>query len=258
MELEIYLKSLGLEEKEITIYLTNLALGEVSIVPIVEKTQLPRTTVYHILERLNQERLIEIIETKTRRMYAPYPPRTILTRMREQKEKLEEKIDNLEHSLPDLLQLYSVSPFQPKVRMYHGQEVRQIFEDMTSSPIDKIEYVGETTNIVGVTGEAWLKKWIQKRADLRIKSYSIRVEAEEVDDPMYGQSAKLNRTVRYAPPGFQAPTQIYIYGDSVALITTTAEGFGVIITSREYATTMRHWFKELWKISREARKVRGS
>lgn len=251
MELENYLKELGLDEKEILVYLTTLSLGEVSIVPIVGKTHLPRTTVYHILERLNKEKLIEVIETGTRRMYAPYPPRTILTRMREQKNKLEEKIDSLEHSLPELLQLYSVSPFQPKVRMYHGQEVRQIFEDITNSPIDKIEYVGETTKIVSVTGEVWLKKWIQKRSDLGIKSYTIRVAEEEVADPMYIQSTKLSRQVRYAPKGFQAPTQVYIYGDSVALITTTAEGFGLIITSRDYAITMRNWFRELWKISSE-------
>lgn len=255
MELENYLKSLGLDEKEIGVYLANLSLGEVSIVPIVAKTQLPRTTVYHILERLNDERLIEVIQTNTRRMYAPYPPRTILTRLRERKERLEGQIDSFEHSLPELLQLYNVSPFQPKVRMYNGIEVRQIFEDMTNSPIDKLEYVGETTKIVGVTGEAWLKKWIQKRADLGIKSYSIRIESEEIDDPMYGPSVKLDRTVRYAPAGFHAPTQIYIYGDSVAQISTTAEGFGVIITSREYATTMRNWFKELWKVSRETKKV---
>jgi sugar-specific transcriptional regulator TrmB len=251
MDIESYLQSLGLNEKEIGVYLANLSLGEVSIVPIVAKTRLPRTTVYHILERLNSEKLIEIITTGTRRMYVPYSPRTILTRLRERKEFIEQQIDGLQHSLPELMQLYNVSPIQPKVRMYHGQEVRQIFEDITNSPIDKIEYVGETTKIVSVTGEVWLKKWIQKRADLGIKSYSIRIADEEITDPMYGHSAKLARTVRYAPAGFHAPTQVYIYGDSVALITTTAEGFGLIITSRDYATTMRNWFKELWKISRD-------
>lgn len=249
MNLENYLKELGLNEKEIQVYLANLSLGEVAIVPIVAKTQLPRTTVYHILERLNSEKLIEIIETATRRMYVPYPPRTILTRLQEHKNKLEEKIDSLEHSLPELMQLYSVSPFQPKVRMFHGIEVRQIFEDITNSPIDLIEYVSETDKIVGVTGEAWLKKWIQKRHDLGIKSHAIRVASKEIPDPMYGQSKELTRTVRYAPEGFISPTQVYIYGDSVALITTIAEGFGLIITSREYATTMRSWFRELWKIS---------
>lgn len=249
LDLQNYLLQIGLNTKEIDVYLACLGLGEGSIVPIVAKTKLPRTTVFHILERLRVEKLIEIIETGTRRLYTPYPPRAILTRLQNKKVKLDEEIGAFEHSLPELLRLYDVSPFQPKVRMFKGEDIRAIFEDITSSPIDLVEYVGETTNIVSVTGERWLKTWIKKRADLGIKSRSIRIAAQEIEDPMYGQSKELMRTVRYAPAGFLAPTQIYIYGDSVALITTLEEGFGVIITSREYATTMRNWFRELWKVS---------
>lgn len=251
LELQKYLTEIGLDDKEISVYLTCLQLGEGSIVPIVEKTQLPRTTVFHILERLSKDKLIEIIETETRRIYTPYPPRAILTRLRNRRTIINEQVNAFEDALPELLRMYDVSPFQPKVRMFKGEDIRNIFEDITNTHPETIEYIGETTNIVSVTGERWLKNWIKKRAALEIKSRSIRIASEEIADPMYGQSKELMRTIRYAPTGFQSPMQIYIYGDSVAHISTLAEGFGVIITSQEYATTMRNWFKELWKASSE-------
>jgi len=245
-----YLEQLGLDKKEADVYLALLELGESQIVPISNKAKLPRTTTYHILERLRDHKLIEIIQKKTRRLYSPYPPRNLITLLSAQKDQAEEKLTSFRNVLPDLTRLYQISPFQPKVRFFQDQEIRQIYEEILETASDENWYVGETTKIVNILGERYLQGWIKRRVAKGIRSKSIRVEKEEMADPLFLGSKEYLRTVRYAPPDFKCPTHILIYGDNVAFITTGKENFGLVISSRETATSMRNWFMQLWKVSK--------
>ena len=250
MDIEYYLKKLNLTQKETGVYLACLELGESQIVPIGIKAELPRTTTYHILERLRNQKLIEIIQTKTRRIYAPYPPRNILTLFKTKREKLNQQIYSLEKSLPELNQLYTFSPFQPKIRFFQGKQIKMIYEEILESPIEEEWYVGESNKIINVLGEKYLKKWIKRRVEKGIKAKAIRIFPEETINEIYQPSKKYLRIVKYAPKDFKCPSHILIYGDNVAIITTGKENFGVVISSREFAESMRNWFKQLWKISK--------
>jgi sugar-specific transcriptional regulator TrmB len=250
MDIKSYLKQLNLTENEIAVYLALLELGESKIIPITKKVALPRTTVYHILEKLRDKKLIEIIQTTTRRIYAPYPPRNILTLLKHKRAKIDEEIDTLERSLPELNRLYEISPFQPKVRFFPGKEIRQIYDEILEAGVDESWYVGETNKIVKALGEKYLQRWIKRRVKMGIRSKSIRVGKEESQEPIFSGKKEFLREIKYAPEDFKCPTHILIYGDNVAIITTGEENFGVVITSREFAESMRNWFKQLWKISK--------
>ncbi len=250
MNIKTYLKQLNLSENEIKVYLALLELGETKIVPITKRVELPRTTVYHILEKLRDKKLIEIIQTTTRRIYTPLPPRNILTLLKTKKENLSEQIDSLEHSIPELNRLYEISPFQPKVRFFPGMEIRKVYEEILEAGVDESWYVGEASKIVEALGSNYLKRWIKRRVEAGIKSKSVRIKEEELKEPIFGATKDFLREIRYAPKDFKSPTHILVYGDHVAIITTGEENFGVVITSREFAISMRNWFKQLWKISK--------
>lgn len=245
MELEDFLKQLGLSEKEIEVYLASLEIGEASIVPIKEKTKLPRTTVFHELENLRDKGLIEIIETSTRRIYTPYPPRKIMTLIKGRQEKLQEEADNLQKYLPEFNRLYEFSPFQPRVRFFRGEEIKDIYEEILETPVDEIMYLGETSKVTDILPKSFFESWVPRKVKKGIRTLSLRAGE---DDPFFDPKKDL-RKVRYAPKGFVCPVHYYIYGDNVAILTSVKENFGVVITSRENATAMRNWFKELWKIS---------
>lgn len=250
MDIRSYLDQLGLDDKEIATYLACLELGESSIMPIVKKTDLPKTTVYHLLDRLKEHGLIEIMIRGTKYYYVPYPPKKLLTLYRHKITEAKERAENLAEALPEIDRLYVGSAFQPKVRYFKGQkELREIYDEVLDMPIDEEWYVGETNKLVKALGESYLKKWVHKRVAKNIKSKSIRVASEESKQPEF-LSEKLMRSIRYAPESFKSPTHIMIYGDNVAIITTGEEDFGLVVTSREFAETMRHWFKELWKVSK--------
>ena len=249
MDLKPLLTELGLNEKEIRAYLACLELGESAIMPIVHKTGLVRTSLIYILEKLRERGLLEIVQHQTHRRYLPLPPRKLLTLIQQQESKLKEQAHKLEHSLPELNRLYASTPFQPRIRVFKDLELRELYEDMTNSPINQICYVGDTTNIADPVGDRFLRNWIRRRAAKGIHSKAIRIKSGERDVPEYVARQELLRTVRYAPDGFESPAVIYIYGDNVAVVTTAKESFGVVTTSREYAKSMQNWFDELWKIS---------
>lgn len=250
MDIRDSLKQLGLDEKEINVYLACLELGSSAIVPIVNRIRMPRTTVFHILERLGELKLIEIVLKGNRHLYVPYPPRQIVTLLKQQKEDLEGKINTLEGSIPELMKLYHLSPFQPKVRFFQGMEIRKIYEEILETPIDEAYYVGENDKLIGLLGEDYMKKWIERRIKKGIVSKSIRVRSAEREEEVFSNEESYLRKIRYAPEGFQCPTHILIYGDNVVFITTGEEKFGLVITSRETAQSMENWFGELWKISK--------
>jgi sugar-specific transcriptional regulator TrmB len=239
-----------LDDKEIKVYLALLELGETHIVPITEKVELPRTTVFHILERLKFHKLIEKIPKKTRSLYIPYPPKKIANLIELEKSQAEERLKSFHLVLPELSKLYTASPFEPKIRFFRGREMREIYEEILTAGVDESWYVGEANKIVQALGEEYLKKWIQRRVKIGIKSRSIRVKKEESPEPIFSGQKKYLRQIRYAPEDFESPMHILIYGNNTAYISTGQENFGLVISSQELAKTMRNWFKELWKAAK--------
>jgi sugar-specific transcriptional regulator TrmB len=240
------LEALGLTEHEIAIYLASLELGESSIIPIKKRIGLPRTTVFRLLEQLKAQGIIEIIETPTRRLYVPYPPRKIVTLLNNQAEKFKEKAENLQNILPELNKLYSASPFQPKVRFFVGDEIEQIYNEILESPIEELLYIGETNKLTSILSKQFFAKWVKKKVEKNIWTRSIRVREQE---DLFFDPRKDLRKARFAPKGFEAPSHTYVYHNNVAILTSAKENFGVVITSHEFAATMKNTFQELWKIS---------
>lgn len=253
MNIEDYLKQLGLDDKEIKVYLASLKLGEKPIMPIVKRVDLPRSTVYHILERLRDEGLIEIIDSPTRRVYVPYHPRTILALLKKKRDSYEKQMESFQQSLPNLVELYATSEFQPKIKFYRGQkEIREIYDDILEAPIEEFHYISEITQLEQVLGKEYLKDWLRRRINKGIKSRAIWIRSEAIlDEPLYVPSKQNLRTVRYAPEDFRCPTHTMVYGDNVVFITTAEENIGLVVTSRDLAHSIRNMFKQLWKISAE-------
>lgn len=249
MKIDEFLENLGLSDKEINVYLSCLELGEAGIVPIREATGMPRTTVWHILEFLKEKNLIEITDTKRGRIYTPYPPRRIMTELKSQQLKYKEMHDDMERLLPEFNRLYASSPFQPKIRFFKGLEIENIYEEILETPVNVIDYLGDTSKVTEILNHDFFKRWVFRKVDKGIWTRSLRIRGN--DDPFFDPKKDL-RKVRYLPEGFICPVHFYIYGDNVAVLTSAAENFGVVTTSRDYARAMKSWYQALWRISSES------
>lgn len=249
MEIENQLKLLDLSDNEITVYLANLELGEATLAAIAQKSQLARTTVEYILKQLDKKGLLQELTKDNRRYFLPYPPKTVLGLLKQKEMEFHSQIETFQESLPELNRLFKAFALQPRIRVFEGEEIRNIYEEILSSPIEETWFIGEMEKTAAVVGEQYLKSWMKRRVKKHIGTKAIRVRTGEFEDEVVNAKEGYLRSVRLAPEGFESPSHIIIYGDNVAIITSPKESFGVVITSREYATTMKNCFMETWKNS---------
>lgn len=244
------LKSFNLSSKQQRVYLSSLQLGESTIVPIAKRAGLPRTSISYILEKLGEMGLILILKKNKRKLYVPTQPRKLLTLLRQKQTELEAQTQMLAEALPSLNQLYGSNKAETQVRIYKGQtEVRQIYEEILEAPINDTWYVGEVKTIRDALGDRYLKQWIKKRVAKKIHTNAIRVRQSELEDREYANSKEGLRTLRFAPEGFKSPANILMFGNTVLVLTTAKESLGIAVTSKDFATSMKNWFQQLWKIS---------
>ncbi len=250
--LNTYLEELGLSDKEVSLYLASLELGESYILPIARKTGIPRTSAVYLLEKLRDRGLITILKKGARHIYIPTAPSKISTLLKNKRVKLDEQINIFDLSLPDLNRLYGSKHFATQVKFFRGRdEVRKMYDEMLTYPIKEIVYTGEVDKMEAALGQQWLRGWIKRRIQTKIQTRGVRVRHLELEDDLYGSSPSLMRKIRFAPDGFTSPSNILIYADNVTIMSTDKESLGVVITSRDFAKSMKSWFKQIWDNSTE-------
>jgi len=89
--IELELQKLGLNKNEARIYLAALELGQSSVQKLASKVSMSRPTVYRILESLQNKELIEKIDHKKGGSVNPKSPNELLSLLRLEKRKIEEK-----------------------------------------------------------------------------------------------------------------------------------------------------------------------
>ncbi len=249
MEIENTLKLLDLSDKEVIIYQICLELGEVSLAEIAKRAQMPRTTVEYILEQLDKKGLIQSVLKGARRHFVPYAPKTVLGLLKQKETEFHLQVDEFQNSIPELNRLYKAFSLQPRIRVFEGEEIRNIYEEILDASIEETWFIGDMSKTADAVGEKYLTSWMKRRVKRHIGTKAIRVGAGEFENEVVNAKEGYLRSVRLAPEGFESPSHIIIYGDNVAIITTSKESFGTVITSREYATTMKNCFMEVWKNS---------
>lgn len=248
MNIEEFTKETGIEPSEAKVYLALLELGESNIVPIAVKADLPRTTAYHILDRLRDLGLIEIATHKSRRVYFPHNPNKIINLLRHNRDEIDKRITSVDQMMPDLMRLYTSSPFQPQVRYFRGEEIKRIYEEILQVKDKTIWYTGNINQLEDILSKRFFSDWIRRKVEAGIFTRSIRSKTTETDVDLYKPTKDYLRKAKYASDRYSSPSHVFIYDNNVAILTGNKENFGVVITSHDCAATMRNLFKELWKL----------
>jgi len=83
MDLQKTLENYGLEAKEAKTYLTLLALGEVTATILAQKSNLDRTLMYQLTNKLIEKGLVSYIIKNNIRYFSAAPPETFLKNLQE-------------------------------------------------------------------------------------------------------------------------------------------------------------------------------
>ena len=136
------LKSLGLNDNEITIYSELLTIGSSVASTIAARTKINKSTVRYICQWLEKKWLILSIKKDSTFIYSPESPNRLHALINKEKTLLEEKEKNIKKSIEYFENLKNKKTSLPQVSFYEWKEwLEKLYTKILeiNKPIDSIE-----------------------------------------------------------------------------------------------------------------------
>lgn len=239
------LKKFGLSEKEGKVYLSCLELGETTASDIAIKSNLPRTLVYDILERLIDLGLVSYNIKSNKKHFIAAEPQELLRILKDKEESIKEILPNLE----ELQKLKGVK--RPKVEIYEGKEgMKTIMDNILRSKLKEFRAYGSSRSsfeVIPAFMDEWHKQRIKQKIIMKILYNNTKGAREKVKKKP--ESLKYTK-YKFMPIELESPTATIIYENKVVLQSWTKDPFAVLIEDEQMAENQRRYFEELWKIAK--------
>lgn len=239
MHIQTTIQQLGYSAAETKVYLAALSLGESTITELAKKAKLPRTSVQLVVEKLEQEGLLNLFLKRKHRFWVAENPEKLLI-------KLKEREAALKNVMPELQGMRYEAGARPMVKIYNGpEEIKQIMEDMlvTKHHIAAIVSWDDWREFFGAE---YVDDFIRRRFEhfLKIRLITPRtsnaIRLKQTDD-------KELRLTRFLPAGAEIKNSNFIYANKVAIISLSKrQPVGILIEDIDVNNTLGILFESLW------------
>ncbi len=253
MNIEI-LKKIGLTNGEIKTYLALLKIGCSSTGNIEKESQVSRSKLYGILDKLEKKGLVSyVIKNGVKQFQASDP-----NRIKEYIEEKEKDILNLkkkfENFLPQLEE-YKKSKTESCVSVYQGLKGIMTTHERIYLKLKKDEeyvYLGIPKDQPTTHHLYWQRSFI-KSVRLGIKSRMLFNKDTSEDILINRNSYELTES-RYLSTNIKTPAYFLIYKDTVVITIASEFPISVEIINTEIAKAFFAYFEEFWKRSKPFKK----
>jgi sugar-specific transcriptional regulator TrmB len=247
------LKQLDLSDKEIAVYLHGVSLPPQHVSSIGKACSLTRSNAYDIIKKLEQKGLCHNLGSLYGRRIKMLSPKELTKLIDRKQRELNELKSALTHELPTLLSKSFSGPFiHPQVQYFNGTEsVQQLFEKSLQCNEKQIHTVLSEEGIFDVLGKEFIIDHVKRRVCNQITSVSIRPNETHDAHPIFSNHSVHLREIRYKPKTLDITATILLWDNYVGFITIQKQPFGTLIRSKDFATSMKSWFKVLWDVSSE-------
>ena len=246
--MEEELKLLGLNEIDVKVYLALLKLGEASASEIAKKAEVPRASIYDILERLIKEGLVSHIVKDFKKYFSAADPKTIV-------ESLEYKKKKIKDILPELEKVRKKTEEVSKTEIYTGIKGMQTIVNMTLE--EKEMFVLWATRKTAEVMPYFMEKWHRERAKRKIQVKIIYNDTEEIRKSIkqakdYLQLEKGGWNYRFLHISYLSPIMTVVFGNKVMLgIWKKEQPSAILIENKDIAETYKQYILSLWKIAKK-------
>lgn len=235
------LQQIGLTAGQAKAYLTLIKEGQLTAPELGNMIGETRTNAYMILDKLIALGLVKKDVKAKKQAYYPTNPTSIERLIEEKRQQILSTEKQVRDSMPQLLNYFYTYQHQPGVRFFQGKEgIIKMYEDQRRTAKD-IYFIRSDADF-NMLGKG-LYNHVEARAKLGIASHGI--EPAEADNIDYGRrnDERLKRDMVWAPhEAYNAPVNVYIYGNKTALISYGEEVIGTIIESPQIAEAMKQLF----------------
>jgi len=247
------LNLLGLDDKEAQIYLTLIKHVELTPLELSRLTQINRSTIYRILDRLKELGLVEEILDQHRikaKAVSPENLKLLIARK-------EAKVKELKDKLPEIVSQLSAIKDRPssstKVVYFRGKKgLQQMLWNVLKTKSEFVGYgYGDWNKGVG---KEFADKLRQERVKRKVYSREIQNpgSAEEMNFTQVKGYFKVYKLGVIPKSVLEINHDTYIYNDVFAFYNYyKGELFGIEIHNKEITKTQRQIFEVLWKMTKK-------
>lgn len=240
------LRKFGLTDREIRVYLALLELDKSLASKIAEKTNIPRTLVYDILENLLEKGIAGYVIKSNKKYFSALEPNSLIEVLRN---KEEEKEKLIKQALPELLILKNKKlKEKAKVEVYEGKDgVKTVFNDALRVGKEFLCFgsTGISPGIIPYELSRFHKERIKRKINWRViynDDKLGRKRGEEVSKWKYSQVEYMEKT---------SPTTTYCYGSKVAIVLWIKERLlAIMIEDEIIARSFKEFFEVLWNVAK--------
>lgn len=236
------LENLGLSQAESAIYLAGLELGKSLPKHLAQKAKVNRSLLYKLLPNLLKQGLISETVLGKRRYLIAEDPQNLLN-------KKQTEIDQLETIIPELRLLLATASYKPKIIFYEGLEgIKKLYFDNLKEKQPILEFVSLKQihpEIEFHSSNYYIPQRIKRKIPIKIL---VSGQAKSNRIKLTTDSYALREVKLLDENLYPIPLDCYIYGDNVsfALYRKDTEPIGILIRSKEIATTLRSLFNFIW------------
>lgn len=238
------LQDLGLTAEEANVYLTVLELGGSFASTIARKAKIPRVNCYYVLESLRKRGLITSNLKGNVKFFVAEPPQVLIN-------QIEERLEQAELLLPELLSITNTLAFKPIIRSYEGLEgIKSILDQTLEAESEVLGYTH--LEALGELLPDYLPTYTQKLVKRHIKTRFLSPstdKARQFIQRFYPKNypEELVEILFVNPKEFNFENQISIYDNAVAILSLNPdELMGMHIESPVYARTERAIYNLSW------------
>ncbi len=244
------LQDLGLGEKEAKVYLAALEIGRATADQLAKQAKVLRPTTYVQLENLMKMGLMSTYEEGKKTYFAPESPEALRRVVDGQKERLRTQEGELARLLPDLTRLFESAGERPVVRFFAGKEGIIAMREESLRDLKK----GQTLYVMYAYEslfDHYSKEQIIDFSDRRAeKGIHLKIIYSRKEGKLSKDNRGPNTDRGYLPSeSFSLGTDIFIFGDKVAIMALKGHIFGIILESSAIADSMTRIFNLLWGIA---------
>lgn len=236
------LKEFGLSENEINIYIELLKTGTTTANRISKLTGIKRSTTYDNLHLLGNKGLVSSIVKEKVNYFEAIDPKKIMRLMDEKKEKLGKVVK-------ELSSLREVKREESGASFFEGKKgIITILNDILDEK-SELWFYGSRKEAQAALNK-YPDNFVLKRAELGIKLRAVMAEEDREDKSMKNKKVYVLSTIRFLKTLNKIPTNVFIYGNKVAFMTSGNNLSGTIIKNKEVVKQQKIIFENLWKISK--------
>ena len=245
------LQGFGLTEPEVSVYFALLEFGSQPASILAKKAHLKRGHTYNMLALLMQKGVVQEFEKDGTKYFTGCSPSVLISHLQRRSEELEVKKQILLEVIPDMERIRNPLAVQPKVRFFQGIDgIKEIYEDTIRIKNQPIFAIGDFDHYFPREKSPELNDWIWKYCTRRAKNgicYIGIVNKSETSDLAFKRRKTEKRKLKMLQ-GVELSVEVNIYGNKVAIISSSKDMVGLIIEDQPTADTLRNLHQAVWKM----------